>query len=50
MEEHKHVLCEPRGSDKMDFEQIMQGFYSIIHSSEETGENFVSVIYSIVTM
>ena len=48
MEEHKHVLCEPRGSDKMDFEQIIQGFYSFIHSSEEHGEVFVWAIHSVV--
>ncbi|KAK7088030.1 Fanconi anemia group J protein homolog isoform X2 [Littorina saxatilis] len=40
MEEHKRVMSEPRGSDKMDFEQIIQGFYNTIHSCERNdGEN-----------
>ncbi|XP_076473063.1 uncharacterized protein LOC143302332 [Babylonia areolata] len=39
MEEHKHLMCEPRRSDKMDFEQIICGFYSIIHRAEECGDD-----------
>ena len=34
---HKKVLCEPRASEKVDFDDLLLEFYDAIRRSEDTG-------------